>query len=312
MRDGRKVNLFVVGMTKTGTTALHGYFNEHTDIYAQHKEPYYFAQELIRAKFKDKNKREYFLSTFEDYIKYYSNVKDEKVIADMTPSYLFSKEAAKRIYDYNPEAKIIAILREPVDWLRSAHAYRIYSLGENEKNLLKALDLEEERKKNDSDPYLFYSEWVKYSEHLKRYTDLFPKENIKVIIYERYLSNNIKILNEIADFLEIDHFEHIDIKKINTSKASRLIFIKKLVWKFPRIIAFLKKNLGKKVFGIITDFYVKLTTKKASKPEISEETISMLKKRYKRNVVDFENLLKENDFIEQDFDLIKYWGYDNL
>jgi hypothetical protein len=313
MNKFRKPNLFVVGMPKTGTTALYHYFRRHPDIYVpKNKEPNYFAQEVFNDGFKNKNLREYFSLTENGYHKYFLEAANQKYISDLTPSYIYSNQAAGRIYKYNPEAKIIAMFREPVSFLYSLHSEFVYSLMEEEKDFISALELESTRNKNKSHSHLYYSVWTNYKDHLDLYLRLFSSQQVKIFLYEKFKENNFKVLDEIASFLEIEPFEDVDQVRVNVYKKNRFTFIKNFVWSFPNLISYVKSHLPDRVFNFLTELYVYLTTKKSEKIKLDEGVVKDLKKRFLPNVVEFEKLLKENNLIERDFDLLKFWGYDKL
>ena len=65
--------------------------------------------------------KNYYNYSLKDYHKHYENIQNEKIIVEVTPSYLFSDVAAKEIYDYNPDAKLIAIFRNPIKYIESIH-----------------------------------------------------------------------------------------------------------------------------------------------------------------------------------------------
>lgn len=309
----KKPNLFVIGMPKTGTTSLYNYFDKHSDIFVpKNKEPNFFAKDLIDDRFKNKSVRNYFSITLENYENYFDNSENFKIVADMTPTYLYSKISAKEIYKYNPNAKIIALFREPVDFLYSLHGEFVYSLVETENEFFKALAMEKERKERNEHINLYYSEWIRYKDQLERYYKYFPEEQIKVIIYENFAKDNIAALDEIASFLNIRRFKNIDVKKSNTYKKNRLKFVKILVWKFPMTIKYIKKFLPDRLFKVITSIYLKMTTAKAKKTKLKNNDIKRLRKKFLRDVQEFEKFMKQHGQLSKDFDLLKFWGYDNL
>src|ERR1700712_5403611 len=116
-----KPNLFIIGAAKSGTTSLHYYLSQHPDIFMSTvKEPHFFAN------VKEKDKRIYeqpkkgeihhtrIITDLDVYLSIFES--DHPVIyrGEASPSYFFDSDAAKKVFDFNPEARIIILLREPV------------------------------------------------------------------------------------------------------------------------------------------------------------------------------------------------------
>jgi len=152
-------NFFIVGAAKAGTTSLYNYLKQHPDIYMSPiKEPNYFAKDidinLFRKDYKktalidtqkyfSKPKLEElhlaFITELEDYIKLFQKVSNEKVIGETSVSYLYSKVAAKEIKKLVPDAKIVIILRDPIE---RAYSHYLMNLKEGlitERNFIKEI-----------------------------------------------------------------------------------------------------------------------------------------------------------------------------
>lgn len=312
MKRERKPNLFLIGHKKCGTTALYNFLIQHPKIFTPElKEPDFFAKEFIYERFKDKRLINKFAPSLAAYLKQYSKAKDEVYLLDATPRYIFSKKAAKRIKDFNPDAKIIAIFREPIAFLRSLHSDLIFGFYEDEKDLLKATNLEEQRKKEGKFSFLYYSEWLKYSEQLKRYLACFPKEQIKIVIYEKLKDDNKKMVEEIFEFLDIPKNVKINFGVHNPRKEWRFPAIKRF-GETPIIWANAKRLLPKPIFRVVNRIYLMLIKKKSKRVDLPKKTTKVLKERYYSGVVSFEELLKKEGFIEEDYDLVGKWGYKDI
>jgi hypothetical protein len=102
----KKVNLFIVGAAKAGTTSLWSHFSKHPDVFTTsdelHKEPAFLSDYGVHMGSKK-------------YHALFSGSEYEKYICDASTSYLTSSESARRIYEYNPESKVICLLRNPID-----------------------------------------------------------------------------------------------------------------------------------------------------------------------------------------------------
>ena len=118
-----KVNFFIVGQPKCGTTSLYHYFKKHNEVFMpDQKQLYFFAKDhndhrKKYAKFNTDHYSKYYNYKFEDYISRFNFQEEINVYGDITPDYIYSKTAPSDIYEYNNNAKILVILREPLSSL---------------------------------------------------------------------------------------------------------------------------------------------------------------------------------------------------
>ncbi len=144
-----KPNLFIVGTSKVETTSLHDYLNQHSDIYmSKPKEPHHFCKDLLEKSDNFHGEITFYKKyrTKKEYLKLFKNRK-ELISGEASVWYYYSKITPAKIKTYNPDAKIIIMLREPTTFLYSLHAEALMSQDETEEIFEKALELEQERKK---------------------------------------------------------------------------------------------------------------------------------------------------------------------
>ena len=125
--------------------------------------------------------------------------------------YLWSQTAAANIAALQPQARIVAILREPASFVRSLHLQMLQNHIETVKDLSKALSLEDARSRGKRIPRscarpeaLLYSEWVRYVEHLRRYHAAFPCEQVQALIYDDFRADNEQTARSVLRFLGVD------------------------------------------------------------------------------------------------------------
>ena len=130
------------------------------------------------------------------------------MIGEKTTDYLFCPHTAERIKRFSPNAKIIMILRNPVDMMFSLHGHNLYNEAfEDLKDFEEALKAEEGRKKEYMDskdkwhPHIFYREVARYPEQVQRYFDNFGRDNVKVIIFDGHIISCVKPNKKIPKFL---------------------------------------------------------------------------------------------------------------
>ena len=237
----KKVDFFIVGEPKSGTSALVGFLSQHPDIYMpKGPEPYYFCTDLHKEedkRRKDDGRGRFFeIRTLSDYQRLFEEGGKTQIFGEKSVYYLVSKVAAKNIYRYNPKAKIIVLLREPVSFLRSLHAQLLLPGMETEKSFNKALELEEKRKNGLFIPrhtpapsQLFYLEHIKYSEHIRRFYKFFGRNSVKVIFYEDFKKDNREVYKEVLRFLGVNENFVPKFKQVNVRRKFRFDFLFSLI-----------------------------------------------------------------------------------
>jgi len=299
-------NFFIVGAAKAGTTSLYNYLLNHPEVYLSPiKEPNYFNTEL---KFKDCRKevqkkinlnKKYFsreklkkkhiacLDNLEDYLKLFREVTSEKVIAEASTSYLASVNAAKEIYKFNSKAKILIVLREPVS--RTISHYNMdLDTGKNTGHMLDDIKNDFNSTKKGYFVSNMYVELSLYYNQVKRYLDVFPKEQILVLRFEDLIKDRLNVLSKLCDFLNIDFYKlpNIDKKVFNKTTVPKFGIVRRLMW----LNNILPKSIKSQLLFMKTIFF---TTYK--KEETPKRTIDFLKSLLD---LDFErtNNLLDNHF----------------
>ena len=308
-----KPNLFIVGQPKSGTTALHQFLGQHPEIFMSSvKEPHFFCSDFHLESDRAYGKQRSFDYRNETaYMQLFAKANGVKIAGESSTNYLYSQVAAEKIYNFNPDAKIIIILREPAKFLYSLHSHYVKFTEENEPDFLTALALETARKKEKatsprviSPSYLYYSQRVQYYRQVKRYYDRFEREQIKVVIFEEFKSENERIYREILEFLGVNSNFTPEYDAVNVNKEVKFKAINDLV--NNPIIKNISKNLLSQEFNdFVRDNIVeKLLWHQAAKAKMPEEIKTKLMEQYQPEVAKISELTGIN--------LITKWGYDTL
>ena len=199
------VGFIVRGAQKGGTTALDHYFRLHNEVcMAIKKEVHFFDDD----KFFSKNRIDY-----KHYHKYFNPKLNHKIIGESTPIYMFWKNAMQRIYDYNPNIKLLIILRNPID--RAFSNWNMEKQRKREKRIFWD-SIQDEIKNIDKHKQNRTFSYLKrgfYSLQIKDILKLFKKNQLLCIKNEMLKNKPNVILDQISDFLNIEKFKNI--KKIN-------------------------------------------------------------------------------------------------
>lgn len=244
-----KVDFFIVGAPKAGTTSLYKYLNQHQDVVMSSvKEPNYFSNEELESQdlyYASKN-----ITDEKDYHSLFQANGEKKKLGEASVSYLFYPKVSKRIFTYNKDAKIIIILRNPVD--RAYSHYKMdFRLGFVKR------DFEDLVLNNNKEGSLFYQQYIDlglYHLQVKSYIDEFGSTNVCVMFYEDLKKDRATFVNNIFSFLNLKSDSNINFNlKYNKSKLPsnnfmRYLYSISLVRKTAsflfneRLINFINKN----------------------------------------------------------------------
>lgn len=222
----RLPDFFIVGHAKSGTSALNRMLARHPQIFMPHgKEPWYFATELHE---RTPPRPEGTPQTLEQYTALFADARPEQLVGEASPLYLWSQTAAGRIAEVRPDARIVAILREPASFLRSLHMQFVESYIETEADFAKALALEDARREGREIPRhtywprtLLYSDHVRYVEQLRRYRELFGAERMLVLIYDDFRAENEATVRRVLRFVGADDTVAIEPAEVNPTVQVR-------------------------------------------------------------------------------------------
>lgn len=288
-----KPNFFIVGGPKCGTTAMASYLQSHKDIYiSEPKEPNFFADDLAKIKF---------VPTLNEYLNLFKGKTNKKILGDASIFYMFSDSAIENIYKFNKEAKLLVMMRNPLEMVPSFHAQILFTMEEDQEHFDKALELESVRIKGEKMPkynraprLLQYSEIAKYGNQLENIFNFFPKEQVKVLIFDDFKASNRQAYVEVLNFLELEDDGKIEFEKVNEAKEAKSKFLNKFINRPPQFTIEIAKGI-RSVLNVprlgVKSYFSKLNRKKASKPVLAEATINSLIEIYKDDVIKASKIL---------------------
>ena len=273
-----KVYFFIVGAPKAGTTSLYHYLNEHPKIImSKEKEPDYFSHEAL------KNQNIYYynmqIDTEEKYHSLFNLERDDSILGEASVSYLFYEDVPAKIKQYNKHAKIIIVLRNPIERAYS-HYLMDFRLGLVQNTFEEIIYRDSSVSKDFELHYQQYIEVSQYFSQIERYLKIFGKEKIHIIDYEDLQKDQEAVLKNIFLFLEVETDYQANIKKeYNTFSMSKYSIINWFYsfFFFRRIVKFL---LPKKMLKIITTLFFQ----KNKKPILSFDTRFYLQNLFKKDI----------------------------
>jgi len=271
-------NFFIVGAPRSGTTSLYEYLKDVPEVFMSPvKEPNYFNPSVDDGLFLSKPIKG------KKYLDLFKNVKDEKVIGEASPTYLWDSKTPKLIHDVVPHARIIISLRDPIERAFSEYLF-LQGLGSEKGSFLEVI----RRSIQDED---YSSNRIiqngLYFEQVNRYLDIFGPNQVKILIFEELVEDTWKLFKEVLDFLDIHHDPPSSVKEIHNA------------FTLPRgpIVSSIVENkmlrkMGKTFLPREGLFSLrKILTKKTVKPQISIEEKNLLEKFYREDVLYLEKSL---------------------
>jgi hypothetical protein len=320
--QGRRVpDFFIVGHPKSGTTALYQMLIRHPQIHMPVKEPRFFAPELrsrfLRSRF-SRLVPSQLPDTLDDYLSLFAGAGPEQRVGEASPSYLRSSAAAERIAQVAPDARIIAIFREPASFLRSLHLQSVHNHIETQKDFAKAIALEPSRRRGKHIPLLsqtpatlLYSDHVRYVEQLRRYHQFFKPENVLVLIYDDFRSDNAATVSAVLRFLGVQEMPPVTPVKTKPLPAIRSLTLHQL----GRAVTLARRNhrargsatapahtARRRNASPLSELWRRTVYTEARPPD--DELLLELRRRFKPEVVALSEYLGR--------DLVSLWGYDNI
>jgi hypothetical protein len=233
-----KVNFFFAGFPKSGSTLFWNMLKAHPEIHTSElKEINFFNSDHIKI-IRERVGKHYteLVSTEREYEALFTDP-DARFNGDFNPTYIYSKDAPQRIYNYNKNAKIILSIREPVSYIRSTHFQNLYNLAEEEVDLLTAFGLEGKRKAGKEIPelcvlpfFLYYSELICYQKYIENFVKHFPINQIKLILFDDIIDNKLSVYKDLLQFIGVHDVEFFPPEPDrNPSHALRFQFLRRLI-----------------------------------------------------------------------------------
>jgi hypothetical protein len=216
----KRPDFFIVGAFKAGTTALYEYLRAHPQIFMSvPKEPMYFGADLTPR---------YRRMTQDEYLALFRDAREDQRAGEASPWYLYSTSAPAEIRDFEPAARAIIMLRNPVDVMYSQHSQLVFNQREDLADFGAALDAEADRLAGRRIPRdairpeaLFYRKSVRFPEQVQRYLDVFGRERVHFIVFDDLVADAAGVYRSTLEFLGVDPAFPLDPTVYNPNRTAR-------------------------------------------------------------------------------------------
>jgi hypothetical protein len=287
-----KPQFFIVGAPRCGTTALSDFLSQHPSIYFSYvKEPHYFGSDLpIRRGFRSEDE---YLQLFRE--------AQERIAGEGSTWYLFSKRAAQEIHEFNPDAKIIVMLRNPADMLYSWHGHILLTGEETIDDFEEALKAEPDRRqgkripKNTPINKLLYSDIPRYTEQIQRFHSVFGAQNVHTIIYDDFQANQAQVVRDTFKFLGVDPDFIPEITVVNGHGEIKSKSLQYLTHSQPQFVRNIVKTLlPSKVRSQLRHSMHQMNTKPSERAALAPELREHLNKEFAQEISRLSHFLKRD------------------
>lgn len=237
MHSNKKTpNTFIVGAPKCGTSAMAAYLAEHPNAFlCDPKEPFFWSEDYPRLRARNN------INNLEQYLGLFSEAPDScDILVEGSTNYLASEVAIEKIMDFDPDARFIAMFRNPVDVVHAFHSEILFAGIENEPDFEKAWHLQEQRAEGKLIPdhceapqFLQYADVANYPKQLERLYSLVPEANRLVILFDDFANDTAAAFQNMIEFLDLPEFEKASFEKVNASHDHRFKAFSQLVLNPP-------------------------------------------------------------------------------
>ena len=286
----RKPNFFIIGAPKCGTTALSQYLSEHHDIcFSRPKEPHYFCTDFPKYRLVNSDK---------EYLnEYFGHCSDNnKMLGEGSVWYLFSQDAVRNILEFNPAARFIVMVRNPVDMAYALHSQAVFSGDEDIDDFETAWYLQDIRAKGMNIPgncrepkFLQYASSCKLGDQVEKLFKLAPKEQCHLIILDDFAKNPKKIYEETLSFLNLPTDNREAFPKVNANKTYKYKILANVVHTVSH--TFIANNHIARKIGR----YVRaLNTTMKPRPDLGHEMKTTLINTFRDDIEKLSNLINRD------------------
>ena len=230
----KKINYFLIGVQKAGTSSFYNWLAQHPQIEApaQMKDFHYFLHEKYISKGTD------WLESF------YSDPEIKPVLLKGATNYIYDLNVPEKIKNYNPKSKFILILRDPAKRAFSAYQY-FKKLGAEKRTFEQAMQDELEDKFEPSKPKYHYSYIGHgfYYQQLSNWLKFFSRNNFIILFYEDIFKSPQKALHDTFVFFNVNSTFEPQLNTVNKTGKAKHMWVNNMIFANKKLHRFYKKIL---------------------------------------------------------------------
>lgn len=230
-------DFFIIGAPRCGTTSLSRYLSEHPGIcFSRPKEPHYFS--TISPEFTLPEVQTQYLERF------FSHCQEGcEAVGEGSVSYLYSPHAIDSILKLNPDAKFIAMLRNPVQMIHSFHYRMLFTMDEEVRDFSRAWALQEKRARGEGIPrrcrepmLLQYAAVGKLAAQVERFFQKVNEKNRMVIVFDDFLGDTAAVYRKVLAFINVTDDGRRSFPPKMVSKTYRFSWLQRWLYRPPKSV----------------------------------------------------------------------------
>jgi hypothetical protein len=253
----RKPNFFIIGAPKCGTTAMSEYLRTHPNVFmSEPKEPSFFSEDVAPSNYR----------SYDEYLELFKNaLPSHSVVAEASTRYIHSRQALSKIREAQPDAKLLAMLRHPIDLVYAFHG-ELFKIGnETEPDFERAWNLQLARAqgralppgvRGNRHPHRFQYQWIGcIGSQVKKLFEVFPRNQIHFILFDDFVTNTAFEYRKLLSFLSLPDDGRYEFPPINQAKQYKWPwlgqFSMRLCGRFSRPLTTLRRKTRFRGTGLI-------------------------------------------------------------
>lgn len=290
----RLPDFLIIGAAKSGTTSLYYYLEQHPEIFmSANKEPSFFAYEGVNNPFHgpgDERRNAKLITNFADYVALFQNAAPHQKCGEASVVYLYHPDAPRRIHEYSPQAKLIVLLRDPVDRAMSAYQHLRRDGYEKIERFDDALRAESDRIDRQWQYLWHYRQLGFYGVQVERYLNYFPREQILILKSSDLRIHRERLVSDIFSFVGVDATRPIDTSHdYNISGRSRSAFLQSLI-KRPSGAKRLYQSALPVSWRRTIGKQIRTWNVAPEKPDAAQETLRDLRMMYTEDILHLQEI----------------------
>ncbi len=238
-----KPEFFIIGAPKCGTTSMAVYLDQHPNVFVcKPKEPNFFSTDLPKMRT---------VQTEAEYLALFENTEPSVTrVGEASTWYLFSETAVDNILRFQPDAKLVVMLRDPVEMFFSLHSQFIYNMSESETSPERAWAAQP----NEPGRIRNYRAACALGTQVERLLARVPRGQIHFIVFEDLKADSVQQYSEVLRFLDLPAHTVERLSAYNTRKGHKSRVLEQFVRRPPawvsRSVSGVKRLLGIRSLGL--------------------------------------------------------------
>lgn len=279
---GKWPTFIIAGAPRSGTTSLYRYLRGHPEVHVSPiKETHFFDDRLDEAG----DDPEEIAEAEAWYRDLFGEADETQARGEATPAYFYHPDVPDRIRDKVPEARILILLRDPVERAQSHYLFRVRE-GYEDRPFVEFLEAQLEEWPDGS----AYLRVGLYHRHVERYVETLGRDQVKILLFEDLKERPLELLRDVAGFLDVDPgpMSEVDHGTRHNPYGESRNRLAHFLRTDDRVRAMARAVLP---LGVRVWLGEHLLLRRTDKPDLDPEAVRMLLDLYREEVEGLEEML---------------------